>query len=62
MKGAPKMQKQLYQPSFEIVKFVGEEIREIVECQMSHAALNMALRQKKLPFCHRWIKGFKESH
>jgi len=41
MKGAPKMQEQSYQPSFEIVKSVGEQIREIVECQMRHAALNM---------------------
>ena len=35
------MQKQAYQPSFEVVKSVGEQIREIVECQMRHAALNM---------------------
>lgn len=35
------MQKQAYQPSFEIVKSVGDQIREIVECQMRHAALNM---------------------
>lgn len=35
------MKSQPYQPSFEIVKSVGEQIREIVECQMRHAALNM---------------------
>lgn len=35
------MKNQQYQPSIAIVKSVGDQIREIVECQMRHAALNM---------------------
>jgi hypothetical protein len=35
------MNKQSYQPTFEVVKSASEQIREIVECQMRQAALNM---------------------
>lgn len=35
------MRKTEYQPTFELVKSCGEQIREIVECQMRQAAVNM---------------------